>query len=105
MDALAAFGSLVVTEGNNAAALVAAQTPAPAREEVPPMYNTEELQVVDAVFTKSAPDPNVSLAQTLLVVTASACALKGVVLDEKKEEEEEEKPDPRTVLADQQPRE
>jgi hypothetical protein len=102
MDALAALGSLVVTDGNNAAALAASQVQAPAQQSEPPSI-AQERQAVDAVFTRMPPSSSESLPQTLLVATAGACALKGVVLDEKKEEEEELR-DPKEVLADQQPR-
>jgi hypothetical protein len=93
MDAMAAFGSLIISEGTTMP-IVVAQPPAPAEDLAVQPRSPEEVQAVDTVFTHQAAAAEQNPAVPFLVVTACASALKGVVIDEaarhRQDEEEEE---------------
>jgi hypothetical protein len=93
MDAMAAFGSLIITEGATMP-IVVAQPPAPAEHLAVQPRSPEEVQAVDTVFTHQNVASEQNPALPFLVVTACASALKGVVIDEaaryRQDEEEEE---------------
>jgi hypothetical protein len=92
MDALAAFGSLVITEGASAVRLVGAPD-APAAQ-----WSAEERRAVDAVFTAAPRNEADAPLLALLVAGTGAAALTGVALDEARsrrdEEDDEETPKP-----------
>ncbi len=91
MDVLAAFGSLILTEGANAPVLVAA--PSASSHTVQTLSTTlspAERDAVDAVFTTEVTNkPALSPLMGVMVVAAGAAVLKGVVVDEMREEEDQ----------------
>ena len=97
MDALAAIGSLVVSEGATAPLVL---TTNQAVEQLPPRpeVTAAERQTADAVFTTHQKSDPYAVPATLLVVSASVATLKSIAIDEQKregeEEREEELPEP-----------
>src|SRR4051794_5903132 len=93
MDAMSAFGAMIITEGATSATTTAVLPPdAP---QPPPGHVTWTAKDYDAADHHFAghvqtPPQETSLAATLLVVTGSLSTLKGVVLDEGKDLEKKE---------------
>jgi hypothetical protein len=90
MDALAAIGSLVISEG--ATAPVVLTTNQAAVHELPPRpeVTTADRQSADAVFTTHQKSDPYAVPATLLVVSASVATLKSVAIDEQKRADEQE---------------
>jgi hypothetical protein len=98
MDAFAAIGSLVISEGATAPVVLTTQN-APV-EELPQhaAYTDQERDSADAVFTTHPRESDFSMPATLMVVSASVAALKSIAIDERKsadeQGDEEQKPRP-----------
>ncbi len=93
MDALAAIGSLILTEGANAPVLVAAPSASSHVVQTMTTLSPAERNAVDTVFTMEVTHkPELSPLMGVMVVAAGAAALKGVAVDGMREEEDQ--PDP-----------
>ena len=90
MDALAAVGSLVISEGATAPLVL---TTNQAVEQLPPRpdITVTERQTADAVFTTHEKSDPYAVPATLLVVSASVATLKSIAIDEQKRSEEQER--------------